>query len=755
MKRILIAPDSFKESLSAVKVAGAISEGILQIVPDAEIKCIPMADGGEGTVEALVLATGGRIIPCPSVDALNRPIQSFYGVLGNGKTAVIEMAAASGIELLSPEERNPMITSTFGTGLLLKSVLDAGFTDIILGIGGSATNDGGAGMAQALGFELQDKDGKPIDFGGSSLNKLHQIESSKIHPQLKNVKITVACDVRNPLLGLSGASRIYGPQKGATPEMIEILEKNLSHFAGIMESTFGVNYADIPGAGAAGGLGAGLMAFCKAEIVSGFELISKLAELETHIRQADLVFTAEGKVDSQTAFGKTISGITGYGKKYKVPVIALAGIVKDDLTALYNQGLGAAFVIGNQSVSVSESIHRASELLRITSGRIMQLLISDETEYERKINEWHWPQSPVNSEAANKFVQILLTRKTKNMNQNNIDKFIAEIPKAELHLHIEGTFEPELMFTIAKRNGLKLKYESVESLKAAYNFTNLQEFLDIYYSGADVLLEEQDFYDLTWAYLLKIHSQNVLHTEIFFDPQTHSSRGVSFKKVISGIHRALEDGQNKLGISSKLILSILRHLSEESAFETIREALEYKNWITAVGLDSSEKGHPPSKFQRVFEFALNEGFLTVAHAGEEGPPEYVWEALNLLKVSRIDHGNRSLEDSALVAELVKRKIPLTVCPLSNLKLKVVGEMTQHPLSEMLEKGLLVTVNSDDPAYFGGYITENYLAVAHALNLSKEQIAELAKNSFEASFLDEREKEKMINRVDLFCQQYKF
>lgn len=412
--RILIAPDSFKESLSAVKVAGAISEGIVQEVPDAEIKCIPMADGGEGTVEALVVATGGKIIPCSSVDALNRPIQSFYGVLGNGKTAVIEMAAASGIELLSPGERNPLITTTFGTGLLLKSAMDAGFTDIILGIGGSATNDGGAGMAQALGFELQDKDGKPIDFGGGSLNKLYQIGSSTVHPQLKNVKITVACDVRNPLLGSSGAARVYGPQKGATPEMIDVLEENLGHFAGILESTFGMNYTDIPGAGAAGGLGAGLLAFCKAVIVSGFELISRLTELEKHIRQADLLFTAEGKIDSQTAFGKTISGIAGYGKKYQVPVIALAGIVKDDLSALYNQGLDAAFVIGNQSVSQEESINQAANLLRSISERIVRLLISDPTQYEQQINDWKWSESPVNRVAANKFVQTLLKRQTKN-----------------------------------------------------------------------------------------------------------------------------------------------------------------------------------------------------------------------------------------------------------------------------------------------------------------------------------------------------
>ena len=333
-----------------------------------------------------------------------------------------------------------------------------------------------------------------------------------------------------------------------------------------------------------------------------------------------------------------------------------------------------------------------------------------------------------------------------------IENFIAEIPKAELHLHIEGTFEPELMFEIAIRNNLKLKYSSVDELKAAYNFNNLQEFLDIYYSGADVLIEEQDFYDLTWAYLQKIHSQNVIHTEIFFDPQTHSSRGVPFSKVISGIHRALEDGQTKLGISSKLILSILRHLSEESAIRTLEEALEYKNWITAIGLDSSERGHPPSKFQRIFEKALAEGFLTVAHAGEEGPPEYVWEALNLLHVSRIDHGNRSLEDPKLVAELAGRNIPLTVCPLSNLKLKVVNEMTEHPLTEMLDKGLLATVNSDDPAYFGGYVNENYLAVAEALNLSKQQITQLAKNSFAASFLEETEKQQMIEKVERFSNR---
>ena len=330
-----------------------------------------------------------------------------------------------------------------------------------------------------------------------------------------------------------------------------------------------------------------------------------------------------------------------------------------------------------------------------------------------------------------------------------INEFIAGIPKAELHLHIEGTFEPELMFEIARRNGIKLKYESVQSLRDAYNFKDLQEFLDIYYSGANVLLEEQDFYDLTWAYLQKIHSQKVLHTEIFFDPQTHQVRGVPFAKIIKGIHRALTDGNEKLGISHRLILSILRHLSEDSAFQTFREALNYRDWIVGIGLDSSENGHSPAKFERLFAEARKEGFLTVAHAGEEGPPEYVWEALKLLNVSRIDHGNRSLEDASLVVELANRKIPLTVCPLSNLKLKVVKNMAMHPVPEMLERGLMVTVNSDDPAYFGGYINENYLALAQYAGLTKEQIVRLAKNSFEASFLDEAEKAVMIEKVDRY------
>lgn len=372
--RIVIAPDSFKECLTANQVASAISVGIQKIVPEAEIICIPIADGGEGTVEALVAATSGKIVPTTSVDALNRPIQSFYGILGDGKTAVIEMAATSGIERIASEERNPMITSTYGTGLLLKAVMDAGFTEIILGIGGSATNDGGAGMAQALGFGLLDKNNNPIGRGGGSLGELHQIDFSKVHPLLRKVKITVACDVQNPLLGSTGATHIYGLQKGATPEMVKALERNMTHFAGILQQEFGIDYSNILGAGAAGGLGAGLMAFCNAKMNPGFELISRLTHLEAKIQNASLVFTAEGKIDSQTTFGKTISGVAQLGKKHQVPVIALAGMVYDDLTELYKQGLTSVFAIANHPMSLEESKANAAQLLTATSEQIMRLI---------------------------------------------------------------------------------------------------------------------------------------------------------------------------------------------------------------------------------------------------------------------------------------------------------------------------------------------------------------------------------------------
>ncbi len=336
----------------------------------------------------------------------------------------------------------------------------------------------------------------------------------------------------------------------------------------------------------------------------------------------------------------------------------------------------------------------------------------------------------------------------------NIEEFIKAIPKAELHVHIEGTFEPELMYKIANRNKIALQFNSVEELKVMYDFSNLQSFLDIYYAGANVLVNEQDFYDLTYAYLEKAHSQNVLHAEIMFDPQAHTSRGIEFKTVINGITRALHDAKNRWGMTSNLILNFLRHLSEEDAFKTLETALDYKDLIIAVGLDSSEKGNPPSKFQRVFEYALTTGFKTVAHAGEEGPAEYVWEALDLLKVIRIDHGINSLNDEKLVHELVQRKIPLTVCPLSNMKLKVVNGKRKHPLKIMLDKGLLATVNSDDPAYFGGYVNENFKYVADSLNLSKNDIVKLAKNSFEGSFLEDSAKKEMIKKIEIFVENDK-
>jgi adenosine deaminase len=326
----------------------------------------------------------------------------------------------------------------------------------------------------------------------------------------------------------------------------------------------------------------------------------------------------------------------------------------------------------------------------------------------------------------------------------DIESYVRSIPKAELHLHIEGTFEPELMFRIARRNNVRIKYKTPEEIRAAYRFRNLEDFLRLYYEGVNVLLEEQDFYDLTLAYLEKAHSQNVRHAEIFFDPQAHTRRGVRFETVISGIHKALEDGKRRFGMSSRLIMCFLRDLDVESALNTLEEALSYRDWITAVGLNSAEVNNPPSKFKRVFERALDEGFLAVAHAGEEGPPEYVWEAIDLLKVSRIDHGIRALEDQKLVKELAKRRIPLTLCPLSNLKLGVVKSLEDYPLKRMMEEGLVVTVNSDDPAYFGGYVNENYLALQKSLKLDARQIYQLAENSFMASFLSSAEKERILS-----------
>ena len=331
----------------------------------------------------------------------------------------------------------------------------------------------------------------------------------------------------------------------------------------------------------------------------------------------------------------------------------------------------------------------------------------------------------------------------------NITEYIKKIPKAELHLHIEGSFEPELMFEIAQRNQVEIPYQSVEEVKKAYQFSCLQDFLDIYYAGASVLLYEKDFYDLTMAYFKHCAEENVVHTEIMFDPQTHTKRGISFGTVINGIQKAREDAKEKYGISSLLIMSYLRHLSEEDAFETLEQSLPYKHLIKAVGLDSSEKGNPPSKFKKVFEASVKEGYIPVAHAGEEGPAEYIWEALDLLKISRIDHGNNCLTDEVLIKKLVDEKIALTVCPLSNLELRVVDDLKDHPLKKMLNLGLKATVNSDDPAYFGGYMNANLLQIAEALDLTQEEIKTLVKNSFEYSLLSDDEKQKYLIQVENF------
>ncbi len=327
--------------------------------------------------------------------------------------------------------------------------------------------------------------------------------------------------------------------------------------------------------------------------------------------------------------------------------------------------------------------------------------------------------------------------------------FIAGLPKAELHLHIEGTFEPELMFKLAERNGITLPYESVEALHKAYDFSQLQDFLDIYYQGMNVLRSEQDFYDLTWAYLEKVSKEAVRHVEIFYDPQGHVDRGVSFETALNGIHSALIEGEKQFDISFGIIMCFLRHLDEDAAFVTLESALAHKDKIIGVGLDSSEMGHPPSKFERVFAKARDEGFHIVAHAGEEGPPEYIYEALDLLKVERIDHGNTCLKDPELVQRLVKEQIPLTVCPLSNTKLCVVDDMKNHPLPEMLKLGLKAMINSDDPAYFGGYLNENYEAVSGILGDDKETLALLARNSFESAFISQDSKDSFVAEVDAY------
>ena len=330
-----------------------------------------------------------------------------------------------------------------------------------------------------------------------------------------------------------------------------------------------------------------------------------------------------------------------------------------------------------------------------------------------------------------------------------MEAFIHGIPKAELHIHIEGSLEPELMFELAAKNGIRLPFGSVADIRRAYVFKDLQSFLDIYYHGTQVLLNEDDFYQMTWAYLQKAAEQNVRHTEIFFDPQTHTARGIKFETVLQGIHQALMDARLHLYLSSKLIMCFLRHLSVAEAMEILEKALPFKDWITAVGLDSSERGFPPEKFTPVFDLARQRGFKAVAHAGEEGPPEYIWQALKSLKVGRIDHGIRCVEDASLVEYLVKEQVPLTVCPLSNVKLRIFENMNQHNLKQMLNLGLCITVNSDDPAYFDGYIEENFRAVQEAQGLDFQDIYMLARNAFQASFLNPIEKQKYLDELDEF------
>ncbi len=331
-------------------------------------------------------------------------------------------------------------------------------------------------------------------------------------------------------------------------------------------------------------------------------------------------------------------------------------------------------------------------------------------------------------------------------NFNTIENFIKKVPKSELHLHIEGSLEPELMFKLSKRNKIEIPFKSIEEIKSAYNFSNLDSFLKIYYEGSNVLITEQDFFDLTWEYILKCKRDNIVHTEIFFDPQSHTERGIEFDTVINGINNALIKAKSEFGITSEIIMCFLRHLDEEPCFEVLKHATKHKDKIIGVGLDSSEKGNPPQKFKRLFDAAIKEGFLTVAHAGEEGPPEYIWESINLLKVKRIDHGVQCLKDKKLVETIKEKNIPLTVCPLSNIKLCVFDKLENHNLKEMLDNGLRVMVNSDDPAYFGGYLNTNLIETSKALNLRIEDIKVLIQNSFKSSFLDEKSKNNWLNKI---------
>ena len=327
-----------------------------------------------------------------------------------------------------------------------------------------------------------------------------------------------------------------------------------------------------------------------------------------------------------------------------------------------------------------------------------------------------------------------------------IVEFIKKTPKAELHLHIEGTLEPELLFKLANRNDIQIPFANIDEIKSAYSFNNLESFLKIFYQGSRVLIKEQDFFDLTWAYAKKCKEDNVVHTEIFFDPQTHVNRGINFGTVINGIYKALQKANEEFGLTSKIIMCFLRHLDEASGFEILDQALVHKDKIVGIGLDSSEVGHPPRKFEKLFNKAIEKGFLTVAHAGEEGPPEYIWEALNLLKVKRIDHGVQCFHDEKLIQKLRDDQIPLTVCPLSNIKLRVFNNLEEHNLKKMLNKELMVMVNSDDPAYFGGYINKNLIECQSALNLSMKEVKALIINSFKSSFLKEEKKREWISKL---------
>lgn len=373
--RVVIAPDSFKGSLTALEVADAVEKGLRRVIPDLEAIKVPMADGGEGTVQSLVDATGGRIIKRKVTGPLGEEVEAQFGILGDGVTAVIEMASASGLPLVPPEKRNPMITTTYGTGELIKAALDMGCRKFIIGIGGSATNDGGAGMAQALGVKLLDKDGKQIPFGGGGLLKLERIDISTLDPRIRESEIVVACDVDNPLTGPRGAARVYAPQKGATPEMVEILDEALKRFAEIIRRDLGKDVENVPGAGAAGGLGAGLMAFLNAELRSGVEIVIETVKLEEKMKGADLVITGEGGIDSQTVFGKTPIGVAKTAKRFNLPVIAIAGGISDDASVLYRHGIDAMVSIIPRPMSLEEAMSRGAELVADAAERAARLLL--------------------------------------------------------------------------------------------------------------------------------------------------------------------------------------------------------------------------------------------------------------------------------------------------------------------------------------------------------------------------------------------